>query len=177
MAATGQLLGEVAEVHDGTGTYDTLRIRLVPNLEDIEKSRYRTVLVPFAKEIVPTVDVQQKRLELTPPEGLLDLMASWKLRRPYTAAQQQQLMQQLKALEATRAQQSPPAASSAADPAAGSSHGAASPASSSAEATDDAANGKAAASKTPRGSQRKARRAAARAAAATAGGDGNADVR
>ncbi len=33
----------------------------------------KTLLVPFVMAIVPVVDLAQRRIELTPPEGLLDL--------------------------------------------------------------------------------------------------------
>lgn len=32
----------------------------------------QTVLIPFVKAIVPVVDLQQRRIEITPPAGLLD---------------------------------------------------------------------------------------------------------
>lgn len=32
-----------------------------------------TILIPFVKEIVPLVDIENKRLEITPPGGLLEL--------------------------------------------------------------------------------------------------------
>lgn len=37
------------------------------------KSQPTTVLIPFVKEIVPIVDLEQKRIEITPPPGLLEL--------------------------------------------------------------------------------------------------------
>jgi 16S rRNA processing protein RimM len=36
------------------------------------KSKTTTVLIPFVKEIVPVVDLEQRRIEITPPPGLLD---------------------------------------------------------------------------------------------------------
>ena len=35
----------------------------------------KTILIPFVKEIVPMVDLEQKRLEITPPKGLIELEA------------------------------------------------------------------------------------------------------
>jgi ribosomal 30S subunit maturation factor RimM len=97
LQGSNQLIGAVTEVYDGTGTYDTLRLRLVPTAADIRGSQYRTVLVPFVEAIVPVVDKRGRRLELTPPEGLLDpaVITTTKLRKPYSPQQQEQLLQQL----------------------------------------------------------------------------------
>jgi hypothetical protein len=99
LAGTMQLLGLVTEVYDGTGTYDTLRLRLVPTESDITKSQYRTVLVPFVEQMVPHVDKRAKQLTVDPPEGLLspEVVGVRKLKKPYTPQQQQQLLQQLRA--------------------------------------------------------------------------------
>ena len=40
------------------------------------KSPKTTVLIPFVKEIVPVVDLEQKRMEIVPPPGLLELESS-----------------------------------------------------------------------------------------------------
>lgn len=37
-----------------------------------EKKQSDTILIPFVKPIVPVVDVPQKRIEITPPKGLID---------------------------------------------------------------------------------------------------------
>ncbi len=37
------------------------------------KAKRPTVLIPFVKEIVPVVDLAQKRLEVVPPPGLLEI--------------------------------------------------------------------------------------------------------
>lgn len=37
------------------------------------KSKPTTVLIPFVQEIVPVVDLEQKRIEIAPPPGLLEL--------------------------------------------------------------------------------------------------------
>ncbi|MBD1851642.1 ribosome maturation factor RimM [Leptolyngbya sp. FACHB-711] len=37
------------------------------------KESAKTVLIPFVKEIVPIVDLVQRRVEIVPPPGLLDL--------------------------------------------------------------------------------------------------------
>ena len=44
------------------------------NLLSIELSETRKkVLIPFVKEIVPLIDIKNKYLIITPPNGLLDL--------------------------------------------------------------------------------------------------------
>ncbi len=60
--ADGQPVGEVADVIHGPGG-DLLAVRIGD----------REVLVPFVREIVPTVDVAGRRIVIVPPEGLLDL--------------------------------------------------------------------------------------------------------
>lgn len=42
-------------------------------LDNKGKDTKKTVLIPFVKEIVPVVDIENKRAEITPPEGLLEL--------------------------------------------------------------------------------------------------------
>jgi 16S rRNA processing protein RimM len=64
---TGEQLGEVVDVlHLPHG--DVLVVRRSDNGAE--------VLVPFVKAMVPTVDVAARRLEVEPPEGLLDLTES-----------------------------------------------------------------------------------------------------
>lgn len=38
-----------------------------------KSSKAVTVFVPFVKEIVPVVDLPQRRIEITPPDGLIDI--------------------------------------------------------------------------------------------------------
>lgn len=38
-----------------------------------KSSKAVTVFVPFVKEIVPVVDLRQRRIEITPPDGLIDI--------------------------------------------------------------------------------------------------------
>jgi 16S rRNA processing protein RimM len=64
---TGEALGEVVDVlHLPHG--DVLVVRRSDNGAE--------VLVPFVKAMVPTVNVAARRLEVEPPEGLLDLTDS-----------------------------------------------------------------------------------------------------
>ena len=43
------------------------------DLLEIELSEGKKVLVPFVKEIVPKIELQEKWLLITPPPGLLEL--------------------------------------------------------------------------------------------------------
>lgn len=51
------------------GTQDVLRILL----KAADPADAHTVLVPFVKDIVPAVDMEQRRMTITPPEGLFDI--------------------------------------------------------------------------------------------------------
>jgi 16S rRNA processing protein RimM len=79
---TGETLGVVVDLIPAGN--DLLEVRLPqppdsPDIEEIQpenqkpRSQPATVLIPFVKEIVPVVDLQQGRIEVTPPPGLLDL--------------------------------------------------------------------------------------------------------
>ncbi len=59
---TGNLLGEVISIIAAGN--DLLEVRNSQN-EEIE-------LIPFVEAIVPFVDIKQKRIEVTPPKGLID---------------------------------------------------------------------------------------------------------
>lgn len=60
------VVGTVVDIMDGTGTHDVLCIEHV-------NGEGTTILLPFAREIVPVVDVTQGVLQITPPEGLLEM--------------------------------------------------------------------------------------------------------
>ena len=102
---TGQSIGVVVDLHDGTGgrllwgrlsgtlccialttcqcepagTHDVLRVRLSDEADERAGDQAscprhsRTALVPFVADIVPVVDRAERRLELRPPVGLLEL--------------------------------------------------------------------------------------------------------
>ena len=58
-----------------SGTYDTLRVQLSDKSDgggEATTSK-RTVLLPFAAELVPVVDRQARSMEITPPAGWLDI--------------------------------------------------------------------------------------------------------
>ncbi|EEH56694.1 uncharacterized protein MICPUCDRAFT_7828, partial [Micromonas pusilla CCMP1545] len=62
----GDEVGKVIDVFRGAGTHDLLKV------ERKTKPPGEFVYVPFVKDIVPTVDVPNGFLEITPPPGLLD---------------------------------------------------------------------------------------------------------
>jgi 16S rRNA processing protein RimM len=63
---TGQLIGKIVDVF--LAGNDLLEIELIS-----QETSSKKVLIPFVKEIVPIVDIENQRLEITPPDGLLDL--------------------------------------------------------------------------------------------------------
>jgi 16S rRNA processing protein RimM len=63
MDTGGEDCGRVHAVHNH-GATDLLEVRA--------KGQKGTVLVPFTKEIVPTVDLASSRIIIDPPEGLFD---------------------------------------------------------------------------------------------------------
>lgn len=42
------------------------------DLLEVQRADQTTVLIPFVKAIVPIVDLEQRRIEITPPVGLID---------------------------------------------------------------------------------------------------------
>ena len=73
-----QLEGLAAELVDGTVVGTVREIVHGPGGEllVIARTDAPDALVPFVREIVPTVDLDRGRVVLTPPEGLLDLLES-----------------------------------------------------------------------------------------------------
>ena len=71
-----QLEGLAVELADGTAVGTVREIAHGPGGELLVVARPDApdALVPFVREIVPTVDVEAGRVVLTPPEGLLDLL-------------------------------------------------------------------------------------------------------
>jgi len=55
-------------VHN-SGASDLLRVQLIPS----NRGKDIRIWIPFVKDIVPVVDIAANRVEITPPEGLLDL--------------------------------------------------------------------------------------------------------
>lgn len=65
LLATGEEVGVVEDIMDGTGTHDVLQI--------VNASGQR-ILLPFVKEIVPEVDIHGDGIiRIEPPEGLLEV--------------------------------------------------------------------------------------------------------
>ncbi|MEU4442000.1 ribosome maturation factor RimM [Actinosynnema sp. NPDC050801] len=69
-----ELEGLTAELADGTKVGTVLEIVHGPGGEllVVKREDGSETLVPFVREIVPTVDIAGKRVVLDPPEGLLD---------------------------------------------------------------------------------------------------------
>lgn len=65
---TQQELGEVVDVVFA-GNNELLEVKLHCQPQQAQK----TVLIPFVKAIVPVVDLETGRVEITPPEGLLEI--------------------------------------------------------------------------------------------------------
>lgn len=69
---TGEMLGIVVDLF--TTGHDLLEIKLINNSEVIDKEKKeKTALIPFVYEIVPVVDIEQNKIEINPPKGLLTL--------------------------------------------------------------------------------------------------------
>mmetsp|Transcript_20141 Transcript_20141/g.27886 ORF Transcript_20141/g.27886 Transcript_20141/m.27886 type:complete len:327 (-) Transcript_20141:239-1219(-) len=64
----GSTIGKVVDIFGGTGTYDALQVEL--SSEEYKGSK---VLIPFAREIVTSVDLEKKQMIVDPPAGLLEL--------------------------------------------------------------------------------------------------------
>lgn len=83
LQATGKSVGVVVDVFRGAGTHDLLKVS-VPPLPTEEEGKKATstpekgpigehIFIPFVKDIVPVVDIEKGVLEITPPNGLLEL--------------------------------------------------------------------------------------------------------
>lgn len=62
----GVLIGKVTGITHGVA-------QSLLEVEMDEEGDIRTVLIPFVEEIVPEVDLEAGTVEITPPEGLLEL--------------------------------------------------------------------------------------------------------
>lgn len=74
---TGELVGTVVDVM--TTGHDLLEVE-VPQEEKVQqqgkkktKSKKANILIPFVKAIAPVVDLPARRIEITPPPGLLEV--------------------------------------------------------------------------------------------------------
>ena len=80
MQDTGEFIGTVVDLIAAGN--DLLEVRLQEEGADKETRRkgdkeaiqnLKTVLIPFVKDIVPVVDLETRRIEITPPLGLLEI--------------------------------------------------------------------------------------------------------
>ncbi|MGD1855675.1 MAG: ribosome maturation factor RimM [Leptolyngbyaceae cyanobacterium] len=71
LQTTGEHIGTVVDVYRAGN--DLLEVVLTSqDSTDLGQGTPRTVLIPFVEAIVPVVDLTQKRIEITPPKGLID---------------------------------------------------------------------------------------------------------
>jgi len=73
-----QLIGLNVVLADGAEVGELAAVLHLPaqDLLSVKRPDGTEVLVPFVTEIVPTIDLKQKRVVLTPPPGLLDPSAA-----------------------------------------------------------------------------------------------------
>jgi 16S rRNA processing protein RimM len=76
MQSSGEFVGTVVDILPSG--HDLLEVKLDPSfLNNNEQPKtdkeQKTVLIPFVMEIVPTVDLETRRVEITPPPGLLSI--------------------------------------------------------------------------------------------------------
>lgn len=70
MQESGELLGSVVDILPAG--HDLLEVQLHQEGRLGEKSQ-KNILIPFVKPIVPVVDLEAGRIEITPPAGLLEI--------------------------------------------------------------------------------------------------------
>jgi len=68
---SGALLGNVVDVIPAGN--DLLEVQLIEKEQMTKDKKQKTVLIPFVKEIAPVVDLPARRIEITPPLGLLEI--------------------------------------------------------------------------------------------------------
>lgn len=77
-------LGKVSDVYDGTGTHGVIRIDFSSGLKMLPEGTLTRVgggvagtkdsgLLPFAREIVPEIDLEEGVMIVDPPEGWLEM--------------------------------------------------------------------------------------------------------
>lgn len=69
--ATGQPVGTVVDIREAGNDLLEVALTGLESPESLDSSR--RALIPFVEPIVPVVDLAQRRIEITPPPGLLDL--------------------------------------------------------------------------------------------------------
>jgi 16S rRNA processing protein RimM len=76
MQSSGEFVGTVVDILPSG--HDLLEVKFDPafiakNEELTTGKPQKTVLIPFVMEIVPVVDLETRRVEITPPPGLLSI--------------------------------------------------------------------------------------------------------
>jgi 16S rRNA processing protein RimM len=69
MQSSGQLVGTVVDILPSG--HDLLEVKIDATFA--ENKAGKTVLIPFVMAIVPVVDLETRRIEITPPSGLLSI--------------------------------------------------------------------------------------------------------
>lgn len=69
MQSSGELVGTLVDILPSG--HDLLEVKLDSTFA--EDKAGKTVLIPFVMEIVPVVDLENRRVEITPPPGLLSI--------------------------------------------------------------------------------------------------------
>ncbi|MBD2676342.1 ribosome maturation factor RimM [Nostoc paludosum FACHB-159] len=69
MQASGELVGTVVDIIPAGN--DLLEVKLHESFA--RDKNQKTVLIPFVEAIAPVVDLQARRIEITPPAGLLEI--------------------------------------------------------------------------------------------------------
>ncbi|MEY2912843.1 MAG: Ribosome maturation factor RimM [Cyanobacteriota bacterium] len=69
MQSSGELVGTLVDILPSG--HDLLEVKL--DSAFAEDKAGKTVLIPFVMEIVPVVDLENRRVEITPPPGLLSI--------------------------------------------------------------------------------------------------------
>jgi 16S rRNA processing protein RimM len=69
MQESGQLIGTVVDLMPSG--HDLLEVKFDDNFA--EDKAGKTILIPFVMAIVPVVDLENRRIEITPPPGLLSI--------------------------------------------------------------------------------------------------------
>lgn len=65
---TGENIGVIVAIAPAGNDLLEVKLHPTPGLENT-----KTVFIPFVQEIVPVVDIQNNRLEINPPAGLLEI--------------------------------------------------------------------------------------------------------
>jgi 16S rRNA processing protein RimM len=65
------LIGKVTDIMNAGG--DVLIIENFDNLNDNLNNDKKKIMIPFVKDIVDTANISNKRLDINPPEGLLEI--------------------------------------------------------------------------------------------------------